>query len=65
MDRQWAADQHIETKDGRCILSFSSAQLNKVLEWVLSQGCAAKPLEPEELVDAWKNNVREMGKMPD
>ncbi|MDR2662821.1 MAG: WYL domain-containing protein [Treponema sp.] len=65
MDRQWAADQRIETKDGQCTISFSSAQLNKVLEWVLSQGCAAKPLEPEELVDAWKNNVREMGKMAD
>jgi predicted DNA-binding transcriptional regulator YafY len=64
-DRQWAADQRIETKNGRCILSFSSAQFNKVLEWVLSQGCAAKPLEPKELVDAWKNNVREMGKMAD
>jgi predicted DNA-binding transcriptional regulator YafY len=65
MDRQWAADQRIETKDGQCTLSFSSAQLNRVLEWVLSQGCAAKPLEPKELVDAWKNNVREMGKMAD
>jgi predicted DNA-binding transcriptional regulator YafY len=63
MDRQWAADQRIETGDGRCILSFSSVQLNKVLEWVLSQGCAAKPLEPEELVDAWRDNVREMWKM--
>jgi predicted DNA-binding transcriptional regulator YafY len=65
MDRKWAADQRIETRDGRCILSFSSAQLNKVLEWVLSQGCAAKPLEPKELVDAWKDNVREMGRMAD
>jgi predicted DNA-binding transcriptional regulator YafY len=64
-DRQWAADQRIETEGGRCILSFSSVQLNKVLEWVLSQGCAAKPLEPTELVDAWRNNVREMGKMTD
>jgi predicted DNA-binding transcriptional regulator YafY len=65
MDRRWAADQRIETKGDRCIVSFSSAQFNKVLEWVLSQGCAAKPLEPEELVDAWKNNIREMGKMAD
>jgi predicted DNA-binding transcriptional regulator YafY len=65
MDRRWAADQRVETKDGQCILSFSSAQLNKVLEWALSQGCAAKPLEPEELVTAWRDNVREMGKMAD
>jgi predicted DNA-binding transcriptional regulator YafY len=62
-DRQWAADQRIETENGRCILSFSSTQLNKVLEWVLSQGCAAKPLEPKELVETWRDNVREMGKM--
>jgi hypothetical protein len=31
----------------------------------LSQGCAAKPLEPEELVNAWRDNVREMWKMAD
>jgi predicted DNA-binding transcriptional regulator YafY len=65
MDRQWAADQRIETAKGQCILSFSSAQLNKILEWVLSQGCAAKPLEPKELVNAWRDNVREMWKMID
>jgi predicted DNA-binding transcriptional regulator YafY len=65
MDRQWAADQHIEREHGRCVLSFSSVQLNKVLEWTLSQGCAAKPLEPKELVDAWQENVREMRKMID
>jgi predicted DNA-binding transcriptional regulator YafY len=64
-DRQWAADQRIETKAGRCTLSFSSVQFNKVLEWVLSQGCAAKPLEPKELVDAWKDTVRTMGEMAD
>jgi predicted DNA-binding transcriptional regulator YafY len=63
MDRQWAADQRMETKDGQYVLSFSSSQLNKVLEWVLSQGCAAKPLAPKELVRLWQDHVREMGKM--
>jgi predicted DNA-binding transcriptional regulator YafY len=65
MDRQWAADQRVERENGRYVLGFSSVQLNKVLEWVLSQGCAAKPLEPKELVDAWRDNVREMWKMTD
>jgi predicted DNA-binding transcriptional regulator YafY len=63
MDRRWATDQWIEMENDRCILSFSSVQFNKVLEWVLSQGCAAKPLEPKQLVNAWQNNVREMWKM--
>jgi predicted DNA-binding transcriptional regulator YafY len=65
MDRQWAADQRIERKNGQYILSFSSVQINNVLGWVLSQGCAAKPLEPKELVDTWRENVREMWKMID
>jgi predicted DNA-binding transcriptional regulator YafY len=63
MDRQWTADQVIETRGGECVLSFSSVQFNKVLEWVLSLGCAAKPLAPKELVAAWQDNVREMAKM--
>jgi hypothetical protein len=65
MDRRWTADQRIEIRRGRCILCFSSVQLNKVLEWVLSQGCAAKPLKPRKLVEAWRDNVLKMRKMID
>jgi predicted DNA-binding transcriptional regulator YafY len=62
-DRQWAADQKIKTKNGATILEFTSVQLEKVLEWVLSQGCAAQPLEPVRLVELWRINVENMGKM--
>jgi len=62
-DRQWADDQKItETKDG-IIISFTSTQFDKVVEWVLSQGCAARPLEPDLLVDIWRNNIDGMRKM--
>jgi len=39
-------------------LSFTSNQLEKVLEWVLSQSPRAKPLAPKALVDRWKDAVQ-------
>ena len=62
-DRQWAADQEITETDDGIIISFSSTQFDKVLEWVLSRGCAARPLEPESLVNIWRDNIDEMRKM--
>jgi len=58
-DRKWAADQKIEAaKDGtRITVDFSSTQFDKVLSWILSFGICAKPIEPVELVDAWKKNI--------
>jgi predicted DNA-binding transcriptional regulator YafY len=62
-DRQWADDQKTtETKDG-IIITFTSSQFEKVLEWVLSRGCTARPLEPELLVNVWQSNIEEMRKM--
>jgi len=62
-DRQWADDQKIaETADG-VIVTFTSSQFEKVVEWVLSRGCTARPLEPELLVDVWQSNIEEMRKM--
>jgi predicted DNA-binding transcriptional regulator YafY len=61
-ERKWAADQSIKkTKDG-VIITFTSTQYNKVLEWVLSRGCTAQPLEPAELVRDWKRHIRQMQK---
>ena len=58
-DRKWAADQKIEAaKDGvGVIIDFSSTQFDKVLSWVLSFGIGAKPIEPAELVNAWRKNI--------
>jgi predicted DNA-binding transcriptional regulator YafY len=63
-ERQWAAEQVIEkAQDGNgIVLSFNSAQFNKVLWWVLSYGAGARPLEPSLLVEKWKWNIAEMGK---
>ena len=44
-------------------ITFSSTQYMKILEWILQQGCNAKPLEPKELVDEWKSQVTQMFKM--
>jgi len=62
-DRKWAEDQKItETEDG-VIVTFTSTQFGKVLEWLLSRGCTARPLEPGQLVEAWLAHVEEMRKM--
>jgi predicted DNA-binding transcriptional regulator YafY len=62
-DRQWADDQKITKNEDGVIITFTSSQFEKVLEWVLSRGCTARPLEPEKLVDAWQFNIEEMQKM--
>lgn len=59
-ERLWAADQKIEETGGGAIIGFTSSQYNKVLEWVLSRGCLARPLEPENLVNDWKWHIEEM-----
>ena len=61
-ERSWAADQNIEEISDGVILSFTSAQYGKVLQLVLSNGGGAMPLEPEELVQEWQENLREMQK---
>ncbi|GHU04606.1 hypothetical protein AGMMS49960_20500 [Betaproteobacteria bacterium] len=62
-ERRWALNQVIEETDDGVIISFTSTQYNKVLEWVLSQGCLAMPLEPKKLVADWELHIEEMMKM--
>jgi predicted DNA-binding transcriptional regulator YafY len=62
-ERQWAADQAITEIEGGIRINFTSTQYDKVLEWVLSKGCYAMPLEPENLVAEWKWHSTEMRKM--
>jgi len=63
-ERQWASNQKIEkAQDGNgIIMSFNSAQFNKVLWWVLSYGVSVKPLEPSLLVEKWRWQIQELGK---
>jgi predicted DNA-binding transcriptional regulator YafY len=62
-ERQWALDQKIKITEDGVIVSFSSTQYVKVLEWVLSRGCTAQPFAPKELVDEWRWHIKEMGKL--
>jgi hypothetical protein len=32
-------------------------------EWILAQGCYAKPLSPQWLVDDWKDHIARMVKL--
>jgi hypothetical protein len=62
-EHQWAADQYIEETDNGVVIYFSSTQYHKVLEWILSRGCTARPFKPEALVKDWEHHIIEMGKM--
>jgi predicted DNA-binding transcriptional regulator YafY len=62
-DRKWADDQKIIETDDGIIITFTSTQFEKVAEWVLSRGSSAHPLEPELLVNHWRNEINEMRKM--
>jgi len=62
-ERQWADDQKIEETDDGVVMSFSSSQYNKVLEWVLSRGCTAEPFAPAALVNDWQGHIRELRKL--
>ena len=61
----WAADQILYDDESRdcTTIEFSSTQFFAIEEWIMAQGCYAKPLEPEWLVEDWKDHIREMGKL--
>jgi len=62
-ERKWADDQEITETEGGVIISFTSTQFDKVVEWMLSRGSNARPLEPEMLVAEWQKNIEEMQKL--
>lgn len=60
-----ADDQKIYEEDqrGATVVEFSSTQWNKIVEWILSYGHRARPLEPDWFVDAWKDEIKKLSKM--
>ena len=62
-ERRWAEDQKIEGTEDGVVMTFTSTQYNKVLEWILSRGCTALPFAPEKLVNEWRRHAAEMGKL--
>jgi hypothetical protein len=59
-ERQWAKDQKVTELSDGILLEFTSSQYCKVIEFLLSKGSYAYPLEPEQLVKDWKWHVNEM-----
>ncbi|MBQ1661123.1 MAG: transcriptional regulator [Treponema sp.] len=64
----WADDQEItedvdEDGNERIVMTFTSAQDMRILDWVFQNKAYAKPLEPESLVTRWKFNVQVMAQM--
>lgn len=56
----WGIHQTItQNTDDSIILSFESNQYYPILNWVMSWGADAIPLEPKEFVQDWKNRVEE------
>ena len=62
-ERKWADDQKIKETDDGILMTFTSTQYNKVMEWVLSRGCTAQPYAPEKLVNDWQRHIKEMVKL--
>ncbi|WP_315325774.1 transcriptional regulator [Treponema socranskii] len=64
LERSWHPTQHLRhNKDGSVYLSFKTNQLPEALHWVMSFGSAVTVLNPPELIDAVKAEVRKMGKL--
>ena len=59
-ERQWAKDQKVTELSDGLILEFTSSQYGKVIEFLLSKGSYAYPLEPPQLVKEWEWHVKEM-----
>ena len=60
----WADNQIIEEnqKEGITTISFTSSQWIPIFRWLLSFGENACPLEPDWLVEQWKQTVEKMVK---
>ena len=58
----WADNQILEEnqKEGTTTISFSSSQWIPVFRWLLSFGENARPLDPDWLVERWKESVKKM-----
>lgn len=58
----WAEDQILEEDDteDKTTITFTASQSNNIMEWILTQGCNAIPLAPEEFVKEWKAVIKRM-----
>ena len=62
-ERTWHMSQEVtEQNDGSMTLYLKAAGLNEIKRWVLGYGKGAKVLEPKELVDLVKKEIKGMAK---
>ncbi|MBR4320929.1 WYL domain-containing protein [Treponema sp.] len=60
----WSRSQTVtQNEDGTVEVAFETTQLPEVQRWVLGQGHTVQVLEPQELIDAVKAELSQMGKM--
>ncbi|MCL2809930.1 MAG: WYL domain-containing protein, partial [Treponema sp.] len=62
-ERVWADDQKIKNIKNGIELSFTSNQLDKVLDFILSMTPRTKPLAPKILVERWETAIKEARKL--
>ena len=60
----WADDQKIEEYNnlGKTVISFTSGQWIPIERWIMSFAHLVKPIQPDWLVDFWKQEIQEMQK---
>lgn len=64
LERTWHVNQKCkQQKDGSVYLSFMSNQLQETLHWVMSFGSSVQVLNPPELVEMVKEEVKKLKKM--
>ena len=61
-DRIWGNNSSVTEDETGTTISFENNQFLPILRWVLGWGTAVRPLEPEELVIEWKNEIKKMYK---
>ena len=64
LEREWHTNQTVEQKeDGSVLLKFKSNQKQQVLSWVLSFGNVVKVINPPELIEKVKEEIKNIAKM--
>lgn len=61
-DRIWGENQSFEETGDGYVLTFEASQYKPILRWVLGWGSEVVPLEPEQLVAEWKENIKKLQK---
>jgi proteasome accessory factor B len=60
-ESRWHRSQEIiENEDGSLMLKLKLGNLEEIKSWVMGFGCLARVLEPRELVEAIRQDVRQM-----